>query len=89
MRPEPKRRPHPRGRPACWAAEQWKRLERELERGALAHGYAGDLWTLERSVAPDAAFGVEESTGSASVRPALAAPGVATDNKSAGDLAQG
>lgn len=47
-KPEPKRRRRPLGRPARLTAKQLKRLERELERGAPAHGYTGDFWTLER-----------------------------------------
>jgi transposase len=30
------------------SATQVGRLERELKRGAFAHGYAGDFWTLDR-----------------------------------------
>lgn len=36
------------GRPSRLTEKQMTRLERELERGAFAHGYTGDFWTLER-----------------------------------------
>lgn len=38
----------PPGRPTRLLAQQVRRLERELQRGAFAHGYAGDYWTLDR-----------------------------------------
>lgn len=38
----------PPGRPSRLSAKQLQHLERELERGAYAHGYAEDYWTLER-----------------------------------------
>jgi transposase len=45
----PKRRvKRPPGRPVRLSAVQLRRLERELKRGAYAHGYAGDYWTLDR-----------------------------------------
>ena len=45
----PKRRARrPPGRPTRLSAKQVQRLERELERGAFAHGYASDYWTLDR-----------------------------------------
>jgi transposase len=37
-----------RGRPPKLAVEQIQYLEKELERGAYAHGYVEDYWTLER-----------------------------------------
>lgn len=36
------------GRPSRLSAAQLRRLERELKRGAYAHGYAEDYWTLDR-----------------------------------------
>jgi transposase len=39
------------GRPRKLAAPDRKRLERELLRGARAHGYATDLWTCPRVAA--------------------------------------
>src|SRR5262245_57812949 len=36
------------GRPRRLSAKQVQRLERELKRGAFAHGYASDYWTLDR-----------------------------------------
>lgn len=36
------------GRPTRLSVAQMNRLERELKRGAYAHGYAGDYWTLDR-----------------------------------------
>ena len=46
---KPKRRANrPPGRPRRLTAAQVRRLERELRRGAFAHGYAGDYWTLDR-----------------------------------------
>lgn len=44
----PRRKQRPPGRPARLTADHLKRLERELKRGAFAHGYAGDYWTLDR-----------------------------------------
>jgi transposase len=38
----------PPRRPRHLAGEQVQRLEQELLRGAFAHGYAEDYWTLER-----------------------------------------
>jgi transposase len=46
---KPKRRAHrPPGRPRRLSAPQVRRLERALRRGAFAHGYASDYWTLDR-----------------------------------------
>lgn len=36
------------GKPAFLSAAQIKRLEKELLRGAYAHGYSEDYWTLDR-----------------------------------------
>lgn len=38
----------PRGRPAGLDATQRRELGRELKRGAVAHGFATELWTLAR-----------------------------------------
>lgn len=38
----------PPGRPTRLSAQRLRQLERELRRGAFAHGYAGDYWTLDR-----------------------------------------
>jgi transposase len=43
-----KRRRGPKGLRPRLTAAQVRRLERELKRGAFAHGYAGDFWTLDR-----------------------------------------
>ena len=44
----PKRSERPLGRPKKLTSEQLQQLEQELLRGAFAHGYAEDYWTLER-----------------------------------------
>ena len=46
----PNRKPHQRrpGRPCRLAASQIRQLARNLRRGAYAHGYADDYWTLDR-----------------------------------------
>jgi transposase len=44
----PKKSERPPGRPAKLTSEQVQKLEQELLRGAYAHGYAEDYWTLER-----------------------------------------
>ena len=47
---QPKRKTtkrHP-GRPALLSAQQVRQLEKALDRGAYAHGYAEDYWTLDR-----------------------------------------
>ncbi len=46
--PKPKTTPGCPGRPARLSATQLRRLERALQRGAYAHGYAEDYWTLDR-----------------------------------------
>jgi transposase len=38
----------PAGRPRKLSAQQMKRLEKALDQGAYAFGYAGDYWTLDR-----------------------------------------
>jgi transposase len=43
-----KRSERPPGKPSYLWPKQIKRLERELLRGAYAHGYAEDYWTLDR-----------------------------------------
>lgn len=43
----------PRGRPAGLGATQRRELGRELKRGAVAHGFATELWTLARVGTPD------------------------------------
>lgn len=45
--PKPKSE-RPLGRPAYLTKEQIKQLERELLKGAYAHGYSEDYWTLDR-----------------------------------------
>lgn len=42
------RRRGPKGRRPKLTAAQLRQLERALKRGAYAHGYAGDYWTLDR-----------------------------------------
>jgi len=46
--PRPPRHRRTPGRPGRLSARHLRRLERELKRGAFAHGYAGDYWTLDR-----------------------------------------
>lgn len=46
--PPKKRQPTVLGRPPRLSATQLKQLKRVLERGAYAHGYAEDYWTLDR-----------------------------------------
>jgi transposase len=43
-----KKSEQPRGRPRHLNDEQMQQLEQELLRGAYAHGYAEDYWTLDR-----------------------------------------
>ena len=43
-----KKKAKPPGQPAYLSKEQIKRLEKELLRGAYAHGYSEDYWTLDR-----------------------------------------
>jgi transposase len=47
---KPKRKKAPRllGRPRKLTEKQVKRLEKALDQGAFAFGYAGDYWTLDR-----------------------------------------
>jgi transposase len=45
--PKPKAQ-RPPGRPSRLSAKHLQRLEKELKRGAYAHGYAEDYWTLDR-----------------------------------------
>lgn len=45
--PKPKSERAP-GRPAYLTQEQIKKLEQELLKGAYAHGYSEDYWTLDR-----------------------------------------
>ena len=44
----PKKAERDPGRPSRLTKEQIQQLEQELLRGAYAHGYAEDYWTLER-----------------------------------------
>ncbi len=48
----------PLGRPARLSVEQITRVEQQLLKGAAAHGYASDLWTLPRM-----AVVIERETG--------------------------
>lgn len=43
-----KKAAHPPGRPRKLPEKQVKRLEKALDRGAYAFGYAEDYWTLDR-----------------------------------------
>ncbi|MBI2759306.1 MAG: hypothetical protein HYX49_11585 [Chloroflexi bacterium] len=45
--PKPKSE-RPPGKPAYLAKGQLKKLEQELLKGAYAHGYGEDYWTLDR-----------------------------------------
>lgn len=45
--PKPKSA-RPPGKPAYLTKDQNKKLERELLKGAYAHGYSEDYWTLDR-----------------------------------------
>lgn len=45
--PKPKSE-RPPGKPAYLSKEQTKKLEEELLKGAYAHGYSEDYWTLDR-----------------------------------------
>ena len=47
-RPPRKQNTHPPGRPSRLSVRQLERLERTLLKGAGAHGYAEDYWTLAR-----------------------------------------
>lgn len=46
--PKRKRHPRPPGRPRRLSESQVRQLARNLKRGAYAHGYADDYWTLDR-----------------------------------------
>lgn len=46
--PQWKKRGNPPGRPSQLSAKQLARLEKELQKGAYAQGYAEDYWTLDR-----------------------------------------
>ena len=46
--PKHKTPARPPGRPSRLSPKQLKRLEQELQRGAFAHGYGEDYWTLDR-----------------------------------------
>ncbi len=46
--PKKKRAGRPRGRPRRLSEKQVKRLEKALDRGAYAFGYAENYWTLDR-----------------------------------------
>ena len=46
--PKAKKTTRPIGRPRKLTEKQVKRLEKALDRGAYAYGYAGDYWTLDR-----------------------------------------
>jgi transposase len=46
--PSEQRPPTVMGRPPRLSPKQLARLEKALERGAYAHGYAEDYWTLDR-----------------------------------------
>ena len=46
--PKDKSQSRPPGRACRLSAEQLQALEQELLRGAYAHGYAEDYWTLDR-----------------------------------------
>lgn len=46
--PKVKKTTRPIGRPRKLTEKQVKRLEKALDRGAYAYGYAGDYWTLDR-----------------------------------------
>lgn len=43
-----KKRGNPPGRPSRLSSKQLARLEKELQKGAYAQGYAEDYWTLDR-----------------------------------------
>jgi len=47
-KPKRKKAACPLGRPRKITGEQVKELEKALDRGAYAFGYAGDYWTLDR-----------------------------------------
>lgn len=47
-KPKKKKATRPPGRPRKLSEKQVKRLEKALDKGAYAFGYAGDYWTLDR-----------------------------------------
>lgn len=47
-KPKRNKASRPLGRPRKLTKKQVKRLEKALDRGAFAFGYAGDYWTLDR-----------------------------------------
>jgi len=47
-KPTKKKATRPVGRPRKLSEKQMKRLEKALDKGAYAFGYAGDYWTLDR-----------------------------------------
>ena len=47
-KPGKKKASRPPGRPRKLSAKQLKRLEKALDKGAYAFGYAGNYWTLDR-----------------------------------------
>jgi transposase len=47
-KPKKKRAERSPGRPRKLSDKQTKRLEKALDKGAYAFGYAGDYWTLDR-----------------------------------------
>lgn len=46
--PKKKKTSRPPGRPRKLSEKQLKRLEKALDKGAYAFGYAGNYWTLDR-----------------------------------------
>lgn len=48
QKPKRKKATRPLGRPRKITEKQVKRLEKALDKGAFAFGYAGDYWTLDR-----------------------------------------
>jgi transposase len=61
--PKKKKATRPPGRPRKLSEKQVKRLEKALDKGAYAFGYAGDYWTLDRiSQAIWQLFGVRYET---------------------------
>ena len=47
-KPKRKKATRPLGRPRKMTEKQVKKLEKALDQGAFAFGYAGDYWTLDR-----------------------------------------
>jgi transposase len=46
--PKPKKTKRGPGRPPFLSPKQLRRLEKALDQGAFAHGYAEDYWTVDR-----------------------------------------